>query len=63
MNDTIQIARDGYNNTETAPSQPDGEALNAVHIFQKTLNFLSFAMNRRNISPEQYSSINDQFIR
>ena len=63
MNDTVKVFNETYNDTGTIYSQLYSEKQNAVDIFQNTLRFLSFAMNKRNVSKEQYSTIHDQFIR
>ena len=63
MNDTVKVSNETYNDTGTIYSQLYSEKQNAVNTFQNTLNFLSFAMNKRNVSKQQYSTIHDQFIR
>ena len=64
MKETTKVSNETYFGTLNENDESSfSQRRNAIEIFKNTLNFLSFAMNRQNISQEQYSTIHDEFIR
>ena len=63
MNITTQVSNESNYDDITDSNQLSSQKRSAIDIFKNTLNFLSFVMNRQNISQEQYSTIRDKFIR
>ena len=63
MNITTQVSNESNYDDITDANQLSSQKRSAIDIFKNTLNFLSFVMNRQNISQEQYSTIHDKFIR
>ena len=63
MNITTQVSNESNYDDITDSNQLSSQKRSAIDIFKNTLNFLSFVMNRQNISQEQYSTIHDKFIR
>ena len=63
MNLATQVSNKSNYDDITDSNQLSSQKRSAIDIFKNTLNFLSFVMNRQNISQEQYSTIHDKFIR
>ena len=63
MNLSTQVSNKSNYDDIIDSNQLPPQTRSAIDIFKNTLNFLSFVMNRQNISQEQYSTIHDKFIR
>ena len=63
MDLSTQVSNKSNYDDITDSNQLSSQKRSAIDIFKNTLNFLSFVMNRQNISQEQYSTIHDKFIR
>ena len=63
MDPSTQVSNKSNYDDINDSNQLSPQTRSAIDIFKNTLNFLSFVMNRQNISQEQYSTIHDKFIR